>query len=92
MYVGFPEWVTFSAFVDLLKPSLSGHHYKLPMLTLIFMFLMKLRLNLFDESDIAYRFGVHQSTVSRNFHRILDIAVTKTNFLIKWPEREICFV
>ena len=31
--------------------------------------LMKLRLNLFDQ-DLAYRFGVHQSTISRNFKRI----------------------
>ena len=78
LYVGFPEWTTFSAFVDLLKP-LSGHHYKLLILTLIFMFLMKLLLNLFDE-DIAHRFVVvHRSTVSRNVHRILDIAVVKTS-------------
>ena len=52
------------------------------------MFLMKLWLNLFDE-DIAHRFGVHRSTVSRNFHRILNIAVAKSSFLIKWPERDM---
>jgi len=52
------------------------------------MFFLKLRLNLFDE-DIGYRFGVHPSTVSRNFHRILDVAATKMSFLIKWPERDI---
>ena len=49
---------------------------------------MKLRLNLFDE-DLAHRFGVHKSTVSRNIHRILDIAAAKTSFLIKWPERDV---
>jgi len=51
------------------------------------MFILKLRLNLFDE-DIAYRFGVHASTVSRNFHRVLDVAFVKTAHLIKWPDRE----
>jgi len=51
------------------------------------MFILKLRLNLFDE-DIGYRFGVHASNVSRNFHRVLDIAFVKTAHLIKWPDRE----
>ena len=51
------------------------------------MFLMKLRLNLFDE-DLAFRFGIHQSSVSRNFHRLLDIMFTCTSNLIKWPDRE----
>jgi len=51
------------------------------------MFLMKVRLNLFDE-DIGFRFGIHRSTVSRNFHQVLNIAAAKTNFLIQWPERE----
>ena len=91
LFSGFPEWITFSAFVDLISPSLMGHRYKLPVLTLILMFLMKLRLNLFDE-DIAHRFGVHRSTVSRNFHRVLDIAVAKTSFLIKWPERDVLYL
>ena len=49
---------------------------------------MKLHLNLFDEY-LAHRFGVRKSTVSRNFHQILDIAVAKTSFLIKWPERDV---
>ena len=49
---------------------------------------MKLRLNLLDE-DLAHRFGVHKSTASRNFHRILDIAAAKTSFLIKCPERDV---
>ena len=61
---------------------------KLPRLALIIMFFMKLQLNLFDE-DIAHRFGVHPATVSRNFHRILNIASAKTSFLIKWPERDV---
>ena len=53
-------------------------------MSMLIMFFLKLRLNLFDE-DIAYRFRVHPSTVSRNFHRVLDVAAA----LIKWPEREV---
>ena len=48
---------------------------------------MKLRLNVFDE-DLAYRFGVSQSTVSINFHRVLDGFFIKTQSLIHWPSRE----
>lgn len=36
-----------------------------------------------------FRFGVHASTVSRNFHRVLDVAAAKTAFLIQWPDRDI---
>ena len=34
--------------------------------------LMKLRLNLGDQ-DIAYRFGVNQSTISRCFNKWIDV-------------------
>ena len=54
---------------------------------MMIMFFLKIRLNLFDE-DIADRFDVHASTVSRNFHRVLDVMAIKTSFLIKWPDRE----
>ena len=52
------------------------------------MFLMKPRLNLFDE-DLTQRFSVHSSTVSRHFHRVLDVAFEATSFLIQWPERDV---
>ena len=46
-----------------------------------------MRLNLFDE-DIGYRFSVHRTTVSRNFHKVLDVMDVKLSHLIKWPDRE----
>ena len=55
---------------------------------MVLMFLMKLRLKLFD-GDLAQRFGVHPSTVSRYFHRVLDIAYEATAFLIQWPKRDV---
>lgn len=54
---------------------------------MVLMFLMKIRLSLYDE-DLAYRFGVHVSSVSRNFHRVLDVLFVYTSSLIKWPDRE----
>ena len=50
-------------------------------------YLLKIRLSLYDE-DIAYRFGIHVSTVSQNFHRVLDILSVYTTGFIKWPDRE----
>ena len=87
VHAGFPEWILFSAFVNLISPHLTSHS-KLPKLASIVMFFLKLHLNLFDE-DIGYRFGVRPSTVSRNFHQILDVAATKTSFLINWPDRDV---
>ena len=49
--------------------------------------LMKLRLGLFDQ-DLAYRFGVHQSTISRNFRKWIDAMFIRLKPLIKWPGRE----
>ena len=52
------------------------------------MVLMKLHLNLRNQ-DLAYRFGVHQSTVSRYFNRWLDILYNRLSVLVSWPEREV---
>ena len=51
------------------------------------MFLIKLRFNLFDE-DISYCFSVHRTTVSRNFHKVLDVMDVKLSHLIRWPDHE----
>lgn len=40
------------------------------------------------EEDICYRFGVHRTIVSRNFHKVLNIMYVKLYHPIKWPERE----
>ncbi len=61
---------------------------KLSPFEIIVMFFMRIRLNLVEE-DIGYRFGVHQSTVSRNFYKVLDVMDVKLSHLIKWPERQI---
>ena len=50
------------------------------------MFFLKIRLNLANV-DIAFRFGVNALTVSRHFHRVLDVLSVHTANLIKWPDR-----
>ena len=49
--------------------------------------MVKLRLNLANQ-DIAFRFGVHQSTVSRSIRKWFDVLYIRLKLLIKWPERE----
>ena len=85
-YTGLPSWGVFSALFALILGALPGCR-KLSQFHKVLMFFMKLRLNLADD-DLAYRFGVNQSTVSRNFHRILDIMFVKTQSLIHWPSRD----
>ena len=84
--IGIPEWCAFQGLFDLVAPSLS-ESIKLSKLSMVIMFFLKIRLNLYDE-DIADRLSVHPATVSRNFHRVLDVMAVKTAHLIKWPDRE----
>ena len=51
------------------------------------MTLMRLRLNL-QINDLAYRFRVSKSTVSRYFLLVLHIMFKRMKFLIHWPNRE----
>jgi len=49
--------------------------------------LMKIKLNC-PFQDLAYRFGISVSTVSRIFDQWIDIMSTQLPFLILWPQRE----
>ena len=61
------------ALLNLLFPALpDAPAGKLSKFTVVLMFFMKVRLNLFEE-DLAFHFGVHKSTVSKNFHKVLDV-------------------
>ena len=50
-------------------------------------FLMKLCLNV-SEQDLAYRFEVSQSTVSKNWRKWINVMFVRLKPLIKWPARE----
>ncbi len=41
------------------------------------------------DDDLAFRYKIHRTTVSRNFHKVLDVMYVRTSRLIKWPEREL---
>ncbi len=49
--------------------------------------LMKLRLNV-PNQDIAYRFGVSQSVICKNFKKWINVMYIYLQPLIVWPRRE----
>ena len=51
------------------------------------MVLMKLRFQA-NNADLAFRFGISESTVSRVFVKWIKVMDTRLRFLITWPERE----
>ena len=88
-YTGLPSYSVLKAvfnFVSLHMPP-PYRDSTLPKFQQFLMFLLKLRLNLFDQ-DLAYRFGVSQSTVSRNFRKWVDVCYVRLKPLIKWPEKK----
>ena len=49
---------------------------------------MRLRLN-FNGKDLAYRFKVHESTISRTFEFVICLLYAKLKSLILWPNRDV---
>ena len=88
-YTGLPNFkllYTVFEFVDS-QASLPASRSKLTHFQEYMLVLMKLRRNLSGQ-DLAYRFNVHVSTVSRVFSKWLSLMAVKLKPLILWPERE----
>ena len=87
-YTGLPNFATLMALFNFLSPSVEiGNRSVLSAFQQMIVVLMKLRLNLGDQ-DIAYRFGVNQSTISRCFNKWIDVMYIRLKPLIKWPGRD----
>ena len=77
-YTGLPNFATLMALFNFLVPCVeNGNRNVLSRFQQMIVVLMKLRLNVGDQ-DIAFRFGVNQSTVSRCFSKLIDVHTIKT--------------
>eukprot|EP00058_Branchiostoma_floridae_P004929 XP_002590417.1 hypothetical protein BRAFLDRAFT_201218 [Branchiostoma floridae] len=88
-HTGLPNYNVFNSVLTLLSPQMTEPtRCKLSHFQQLLLTLMKLRLNLFHQ-DLAYRFGVHISTISRTVHHIVDLLFTiLVPTAIIWPDRE----
>ncbi len=87
-YTGLPKWELLLVLFTFLKPHLSAAlRTALSPFQQLLMTLMRLRLNLSGQ-DLAYRFGVHSSTVSRTFIRVIEVMCVRLKPLILWPDRD----
>lgn len=90
-YTGLPDHDTLKAVFDLCcecLPSTTEHgHRKLTNEDEFLLTIMKLRLNL-RNADLAFRFGIAESTVSKIIHKWLNILYVSLKFLIHWPTRD----
>lgn len=86
-FTGIGEWITFAGLLSLITPNLpNSGHCKLDPFQQFLLFCMKIRLNLCNQ-DLAYRHGISVGSVSRIFHRVLDVVHAKISPLIHWPTR-----
>ena len=86
-YTGLPTYEVLEATFNHVSPFVKRRTQNLTLFQEMIMVLMKLRLN-GPHQDLAYRFGVSQSTVSRTFAHWLFIMDVRLSPLIRWPERE----
>ena len=87
-YTGLPSYARLMAVFSFVSADLKEHRNS--NLTLFQQFLVtiiKLRLNLCDQ-DIAYCFGVSQSTISKTFRKWINRMYIRLKPTIKWPDHE----
>jgi len=85
-YTGLPTFALFLTLFNLLKAHVSATQ-GLTRIDEFFSVLVKLRLNLVNV-DLAYRMGCSEATMSRVFHKWLDIMYCTLKHLIVWPDTD----
>ncbi|KAJ8409913.1 hypothetical protein AAFF_G00209540 [Aldrovandia affinis] len=88
-YTGLPNYFVFETVMWLLSPHMKGDKtVKLSKFQQLLLTLMRLRLDLKNQ-DLAYRFGVQVSTVTRTVHSVVNImSTTLVPTTVFWPSRE----
>ena len=86
-YSGLPSFAVLMAVFKFASADISSRHRAGPTSFVQFLIvLIKLRLNLTDR-DLAYRFGVSQSSISKYFGKWIHILYIRMKHLIVWPQR-----
>ena len=88
-YTGLCSWQLLMVVLNFVKSDLKQRTMLSPFQQLL-LALMKMRLNLSGQ-DLAYRFYVSKSTVSRTFLFVIGLLYVKLKPLIVWPVREILY-
>ena len=83
-YMGLPNYATLLLVLEFVTSGITASRGALTTFQELFLVLMKLRLNL-EEKDLAYGFGIHQSTVSRIFKKWIALMARQLAPLIQWP-------
>ena len=87
-YTGLSSFTVLMALFQLVSVALpDGGASKLTKFEYFTLTLMKLRLNS-SNYDLAFRFGVSESTVSRVFSKWIEAMDIRMSFLIFWPDRK----
>jgi len=88
-YTGLPTFTLLMHVFNLVSSAIpSSYRNALPKFSEFIMVLMRLRLGLLEQ-DLAYRFGVAQSTVSSIFDKWIRVMAGRLQDLIIWPERDV---
>ena len=88
LYTGLPSYAVLMVVFEFVACDVPDHHRsKLSRFKQFLLVLMKLRLNLTD-GDLARRFGVSQSTVSKLTIKWINIMYVRLKPLVLWPDRE----
>lgn len=87
-YTGLPKWSLFLHVFSLLSPHVVPSRTDLTLQDELIVVLMKLRLNCAFQ-DLAFRWRVSPSTISRMFYKWINIMEERMKFLIMWPKQEI---
>ena len=86
-YTGLSSFAVLMALFNFLSVNLEiGNRSALSLFQQLMLVLMKLRLNVGDQ-DLAFRFSVNQSTISRCLSKWIDVMYVRLTPLVKWPER-----
>ena len=86
-YTGLPSMEIFEHVFNMVEGSVDRNGTKLTKKQEFIIVMMRLRLGLLEQ-DLAYRFSVAQSRISRIVSMWISVMVSRLSFLIHRPERE----